>query len=156
MSSVSAILVSASSSICLRMSAGSTNRSEAGAGIRSRASAARLVPSARIGCTVTTASAGWPSRVSIVSMALPSRSERIASSSPFTARTASDGLACEPVCGWLPFPWAPSGVSSISCAPSRSSGLRARIWAAFLSCCTTRPSVSIPRIKVRKDEDRAG
>ena len=58
MSSVSPILVNVSSSICLRMSAGSTNRSELGAGMRSRASAARLVPSARIGWTVTTASAG--------------------------------------------------------------------------------------------------
>ncbi len=99
MSSVSPILVSASSSICLRMSAGSTNRSELGAGMRSSASAARLVPPARIGWTVTTASAGGPSRVSIVSMALPSRSERMASSSPATAVVASAGRpACELAC----------------------------------------------------------
>ena len=143
MSSVSPILVSASSSICLRMSAGSTNRSELGAGMRSSASAARLVPPARIGWTVTTASAGMPSRVSIVSMALPSRSERMASSSPATAAAASVGrAACELGCAWSPAAWFPCGleVSSISCAPSRSSGLRARIWAAFLSCCTMRPS----------------
>jgi hypothetical protein len=124
--------------------------------IRISVSAATLVPSARIGWTVTTASAGWPSRVSIVSMAVPSRSERMASSSPATATAASDGLACEPVCGWLPLPCAPSVVSSMSCAPRRSSGLRDRIWAAFLSCCTTRPSLSIPRISVRTDEDSAG
>ena len=145
MSSVSPILVSASSSICLRMSAGSTNRSELGAGMRSSASAARLVPPARIGWTVTTASAGRPSRVSIVSMALPSRSERMASSSPATAAAASVGrAACELGCAWAwsSAAWFPCGpeVSSISCAPSRSSGLRARIWAAFLSCCTMRPS----------------
>ena len=143
MSSVSPILVSASSSICLRMSAGSTNRSEFGAGMRSSASAARLVPPARIGWTVTTASAGRPSWVSIVSIALPSRSERIASSSPATAAAASDGRPpFESACvspSWELFPCEPE-VSSMSCAPSRSSGLRARILAAFLSCCTMRPS----------------
>ena len=139
MSSVSPILVSEPSSICLRMSAGSTNRSELGAGMRSRASAARLVPSARIGWTVTTASAGWPSRVSIVSMALPSRSARIASSSMATAAAPSTcRVPCEFTCaapGWVP-----ADVSSMSCAPSRSSGLRPRIVAAFLSCWTMRPS----------------
>ena len=98
MSSVSPILVKVSSSICLRMTAGSTNRSALGAGMRSRASAARLVPPARIGWTVTTASAGWPSRVSMVSIALPSRSERIASSSPLTAATPS---ACRAACEFL-------------------------------------------------------
>ncbi len=96
MSSVSPIRVKVSSSICLRMTAGSTNRSARGTGMRSRASAARLVPTARIGWTVTTASAGWPSRVSMVSIALPSRSDRIASSSPPTAATPSTGrAACE-------------------------------------------------------------
>ena len=111
MSSVSPILVSVSSSICLRMNAGSTNRSSVGAGMRSRASAARLVPPARIGWTVTTASAGGPSRVSIVSMALPSRSDRIASSSPATAAAASAcRAACEFSCGpWLPSACAPAG-----------------------------------------------
>src|SRR5580704_7663538 len=49
MSSVSPILVKVSSSICLRMTAGSTNRSARGTGMRSRASAARLVPPARLG-----------------------------------------------------------------------------------------------------------
>ena len=79
-----------------------------GAGMRSRASAARLVPPARIGWTVTTASVGGPSRVSIVSMALPSRSERIASSSPATAAALSAcRAACEFACaafGWALFP----------------------------------------------------
>ena len=82
MSSVSPILVNVSSSICLRMTAGSTNRSACGTGMRSTASAARLAPAARIGCTVTTASADRPSRVSTVSIAVPSRSARIASSRP--------------------------------------------------------------------------
>ena len=36
--------------------------------------------------------------------------------------------------------WEAADVSSMSCAPSKSSGLRARILAAFLSCCTMRPS----------------
>jgi len=108
MSSVSPIRVKVSSSICLRMTAGSTNRSAAGAGMRSMARAARLVPPARIGWTVTTASAGWPSRVSMVSIALPSRSERIASSSPLTAATPSPGRAgCE-------FGWAGLTVRSLS------------------------------------------
>ena len=149
MSSVSPILVNVSSSICLRMSAGSTNRSDLGAGMRSRASAARLVPAARIGWTVTTASAGGPSRVSIVSIALPSRSERIASSSPATAAAPSAcRVPCEFGCaafGWSLFPWVLlswllADVSSMSCTPSRSSGSRARILAAFLSCWTMRPS----------------
>ena len=72
--------------------------------------------------------------MSIVSMALPSRSDRIASSRPATAAVPSDcRAACE-------LAWPLAGVSSMSCAPSRSSGLRARIVAAFLSCCTMRPS----------------
>ena len=108
MSSVSPILVKVSSSICLRITAGSTNRSARGTGMRSRASAARLVPPARIGWTVTTASAGWPSRVAMVSIALPSRSERIASSSPATAATPSAVRAgCE-------LAWAPRIVRSLS------------------------------------------
>ena len=115
MSSVSPILVSAPSSICLRMSAGSTNRSELGAAMRSRASAARLVPPARIGWTVTTASAGWPSQVSIVSMALPSRSERMASSSPATAAAASAcRLPCEFACAWSPWALSPGALSGWS------------------------------------------
>ena len=106
------------------MSAGSTNRSALRAGMRSRASAARLVPPARIGWTVTTASAGGPSRVSMVSIALPSRSDRIASSSPPTAATPS---ACRAACEFACAASAADGRGRSSCAPSSSSGLRARI-----------------------------
>ena len=58
--------------------------------------------------TVTTASAGWPSRVWMVSIALPSRSDRIASSSPLTAATPSVGRAADE------FGWAPRTVRSLS------------------------------------------
>ena len=96
LASVCLFRLKVASSVCLRISAVGANRSARGTGMRSRASAARLVPTARIGWTVTTASAGWPSRVWMVSIALPSRSDRIASSSPPTAATPSTGrAACE-------------------------------------------------------------
>ena len=46
---------------------------------------------------------------------------------------------CRRQSAWPWFPCEPE-VSSISWAPSSSSGWRARILAAFLSCCTMRPS----------------
>ena len=139
MSSVSPILVERAVEHRVRMTAGSMNRSDLGAGMRSRASAARLVA----GCAHRLDRHHRLGRVAVAGVdrehgaALTIGTDRLEQPGH---RGSAVGLPGGGRIRLAAFGWALADVRSMSCAPSRSSGSRARILAAFLSCWTMRPS----------------